>query len=282
MHLVELFRALAALAEPPTTETAAIAIEVGLPHAPTREDHTDFFVLQQPPYASVYLGADGMVGGDARDRIAGYWRALGSTPPPEPDHLATLLAAYAELCDRDEAEGDEKRQAQVRTARDALLWEHILSWLPVFLIKARQSAPGPYGVWAEILMEALLEEARGSTIDPVLPMHFHDVPPLASPSAGESDAFLAALLAPARTGMILARHDFKKAAEAAGLGVPPGERRHMLRALFEQDAGQTVQWLADQAAAWARHHDELVDDLGVVAEFWRRQADATSALLRSA
>jgi hypothetical protein len=56
----------------------------------------------------------------------------------------------------------------------------------------------------------------------------------------------------------------------------------MLRALFEQDAGQTVQWLADQAAAWARHHDELVDDLGVVAEFWRRQADATSALLRSA
>ena len=54
--------------------------------------HTDLFVFQLQPYASVYLGAEGMLGGEARDRIAGFWRALGASPPSEPDHLATMLA----------------------------------------------------------------------------------------------------------------------------------------------------------------------------------------------
>ena len=36
-----------------------------------------------------------MLGGEARDRIAGFWRALGLVPPPEPDHLAVMLGLYA-------------------------------------------------------------------------------------------------------------------------------------------------------------------------------------------
>ena len=61
--------------------------------------YMDLFGFQLYPYASVYLGSEGMLGGEARDRIAGFWRAIGEPPPSEPDHLAVLLALYARLCE---------------------------------------------------------------------------------------------------------------------------------------------------------------------------------------
>lgn len=51
---------------------------------PAVDEHTDVLVFQAYPYASIYLGAEGMLGGKARDRIAGFWRALGGEPPAEP------------------------------------------------------------------------------------------------------------------------------------------------------------------------------------------------------
>jgi TorA maturation chaperone TorD len=62
----------------------------GLP-GPQAHEHTEVFGLQLYPYASVYVGPEGMLGGEARDRIAGFWRVLRLTPATEPDHLATLL-----------------------------------------------------------------------------------------------------------------------------------------------------------------------------------------------
>ena len=104
---MEIFRALGALLEPPSPghERLAAALELG--PLPPAADHTDLFDFQLYPYASVYLGAEGMLGGEARDRIAGFWRALGLTPPPEPDHLAVMLGLYAGLCEG--PEGDRRR-----------------------------------------------------------------------------------------------------------------------------------------------------------------------------
>ena len=90
---MELFRALAVLAEPPRAETAHLAVALELGAVPEASEYTDLFVFQLYPYASVYLGAEGMLGGEARDRIAGFWRALGQVPPAEPDHLAVMNAS---------------------------------------------------------------------------------------------------------------------------------------------------------------------------------------------
>jgi hypothetical protein len=43
-------------------------------------------VLNCPPYAAVYLGAEGGFGGEAADRVAGFWRAIG-VPPPGPNQI---------------------------------------------------------------------------------------------------------------------------------------------------------------------------------------------------
>ena len=91
----ELLRALGAVADSPVA-ARAVAGPLGL--APVGEaEHTEVFVLNCPPYASVYLGPDGALGGEGADRAAGFWRALAITPPAEPDHLSALLALYARL-----------------------------------------------------------------------------------------------------------------------------------------------------------------------------------------
>src|SRR5918911_4254765 len=130
---MELFRALAVLAEPPTVKAARVAEALELGELPTADEYTELFVFQLYPYASVYLGSEGMIGGEARDRVAGFWRALGQMPPAEPDHLSVMLALYARLCELEEEESGGR--ANWHRARRAFLWEHLLSWLPVYLTK---------------------------------------------------------------------------------------------------------------------------------------------------
>ncbi len=117
---MELFRALASLSEPPTASHGRITEVLGLPPLPHEAASTDLFVMQLPPYASMYLGSEGMLGGDVRDRIAGFFAALHMSVPHEPDHLAVLLATYAAIADREAAEAEPAHALLWREARKAL------------------------------------------------------------------------------------------------------------------------------------------------------------------
>ncbi|MBA3349202.1 MAG: molecular chaperone TorD family protein, partial [Actinobacteria bacterium] len=117
-----LFRALGALCEAPHPAHAPIAHALGL-RATDASGYTEAFVFQLPPYASIYLGAEGMLGGEARGRIAGFWQAVGISPPGEPDHLAALLSLYAALDEAEEDESEPARRVMRREAKGALLWE---------------------------------------------------------------------------------------------------------------------------------------------------------------
>ena len=97
--MTEALRALAVLLEAPRPEHAPIAAALELPVPPAPDEHTAVVVFQAYPYASVYLGAEGMLGGEAADRVAGFWRVLGGEPPAEPDHLSVLLASVAALAE---------------------------------------------------------------------------------------------------------------------------------------------------------------------------------------
>src|SRR5260370_11337543 len=76
-----------------------------------------------------------MMGGEAADRIAGFWRALGQTPPAESDHVAVMLGLHARLGELEEQAADPPARERWRHARAAFLWEHLLCWLPIFLMK---------------------------------------------------------------------------------------------------------------------------------------------------
>jgi hypothetical protein len=275
----ELWRALGVLAEPVGPAHPGLADLLGLP-APAGRDWTEAFVVQLVPHASVYLGADGMLGGEAADRVAGFWRALRMPVPADADHLTTLLGLYASLVDRQAREPDRSRRVLLGRARAALLHEHLLSWLPTYLHAMRDVGPPAYVAWAGLLREAL--DAETSEVGPPdrLPAHLTAVPPMAGPDDG-LDTMLRALLCPARSGLVLARGHLATLARDARLGLRRGDRSRILRALLEQDPAAAQTLLADQAVVWEERHRADAPTTGPIAEHWASRASATATLLRA-
>lgn len=274
---MELFRALAVLVEPPDRAgVGRVAEALGLGAVPEVSAYTDVFVFQLYPYASVYVGAEGMLGGEARDRVAGFLAALGHGVTAEPDHVALLLGAYAGLCEVERGRGD----GRVRDARRALLWEHLLSWMPVYLDKVVRVAPRFYRRWAETLRAALDAEAGEMGAQAELPLHLREAPALPDPRESAPEEFLKSLLAPARSGLVLVRDDLARAARELGAGVRAGERLYALRSLVGQDAAGTLDWLAREAEDWHTLHLARRAAHGAVAEWWAARAASTAKLLR--
>jgi TorA maturation chaperone TorD len=265
--MTEALRALAVLLEAPRPEHAAIAAALELPVPPTADEYTSVLVFQAYPYASVYLGAEGMLGGEARDRTAGFWRALGGEPPAEPDHLSVLLAGVAGLADLAGAD-------PASSVCGALFWEHVASWMPPYLATIRRIGTPFYLAWAD-LCGALLAELAGDLGPPArLPLALRDAP--AHPDApADLDELLRALCAPVRTGVVLVRDDLERAAAELGLGVRAGERRFALRSLLAQDAAGVLGWLAAEARAQAA----ALVTLPPITAWWAARAHVGAAWL---
>ncbi len=280
---MEIFRALAIFAEPPTVKAERVAEVLGLGELPGADEYTEAFIFHLYPYASVYLGAEGMIGGEARDRVAGFWRALGQMPPAEPDHLAVMLAFYARLAELEEEAADDVRRESWRGARRAYLWEHLLSWLPVYLTKLTSAASRFYGEWGMMLSRALMSEALMVGDQEHLPLALREALGLVDPRSGErtTDEFLQSLVTPVRSGMILARADLTRAARELQLSLRQGERKFVLKALFAQDANGVFDWLIAEAAVWMRHHQGSRGGmLGQIAQAWEQKTERAAALLK--
>lgn len=263
----ELVRALGAVIEPPSEENAHIFEVLGLGGSPEPADHTDLFVMQLPPYASIYLGTEGMIGGDARDRAAGFWRAVGRVAPPEPDHLGHLMGLWAALMHEEASSEDAHRRSLVHHARATLAAEHLGTWLGPYLLKVGETATVPFRRWAELLSSVLAEERRPAD-DPVI-----DPGPLPA----EESAAAAFLLTPALSGLIITRNDLKRCAADTGLGLRIGERAFSLGALLTQDRTGVCAWLAEYAHGWSVRLRTA--EPGRISSTWPARADATASRL---
>jgi Nitrate reductase delta subunit len=278
----ELFRALGAVAGDPADARAASGA-LGLPAAGNAE-HTEVFVLNCPPYAAVYLGADGGLGGEAADRVAGFWRAIGVAPPAEPDHLTALLSLYASLGEAAAGTRAAAAGAALTRARRALFWEHLWPWLPAYL-EAVATFPA-LAAWAALTRRAVLVERAGHP-GGWLPLALRAAPPPLSPDCAPRD-LPGMLTTPARSGLILTRRCLAAGADAAGAGHRIGERRFTLRAMLEQEPAGTLRWLRAEAARWAGTHAALAPGRAArpggdaVQDWWADRARRTGAVLRAA
>ena len=275
----DLLRAGGVLAEPPGPQHRSLAHLLGIPE-PTGSDWTETFTVQLVPHASIYLGAEGMLGGEASERIAGFWRALRLPVPADPDHLTALLGLYASLIEAQASQPAGPRKVLFGQARAALLHEHLLSWLLAYTYAMSDVAPAPYTAWADLLRESLQAEVGeiGSPERP--PAHLRAAPPSAFVD-DSPDAVLAHLLCPVRSGLILARGHLAQLARHGDLGLRLGDRRRVLRALIEQNPATAVTMLADQAQRWAARHRADEPLCGPIATHWANRADATADLLRT-
>lgn len=274
----ELLRALGAVADSPGEgRTAARAL--GLRPVADAE-HTEVFVLNCPPYASVYLGPEGGRGGEGADRVAGFWRALGLIPPAEPDHLAALLSLYASL---GEAAGEARRPATAAAltrSGAALFAEHLWPWLPAYLAAVTDVAGPVLTAWAHLTQNAIGAEFATYPASAQLPLALRAAPAEASPSGGVVD-LTGHLTTPARSGIILTRRRLARGAAQAGVGHRIGERRFALRAMLEQDPPATLAWLAHEARRWEARHAARRPGDGT-SQWWTARASHTARLLRDA
>ena len=279
---VELLRGLAVLAEPPGAEHDELIAALALGSAPSPAEYSDVFLFQLYPYASVYLGGEGMMGGDAADRIAGFWRALGLEPPSEPDHLAALVGLYATLAEGESTlEGAERVLS--RRSRAALLHEHLTPWIFAYLDRMMEIGPPTYRRWAELLCHVLRESvtALASSMPSELPAHLRHALPLADPREIDPEDFLSGLLAPARTGMIVTRWDLARVAAEADIGLRAGERRYALEHLLAQRADAVLHLLAAEGRRQEAAHRRRAEWLGAAAAWLADRAGATAALLEA-
>jgi TorA maturation chaperone TorD len=273
----ELPRALGAVADAPAAARAA-GPALGL-DAVSDAEHTDVFVLNLPPYASVYLGPDGGIGGEGADRVAGFWRAIGITPPAEPDHLSALLGLYASL---GEAALDARRPATAAAlarSQASLFWEHLWPWLPGYTGAVTDLAAPALAGWARLARRVIAAESRVQPACPRLPLALRQAPPPPGAETGVG-ALTAALTTPVRSGMIVTRHRLALGAGQAGVGHRIGERRFALCAMLEQDPAATLRWLAGEAGRWQRRH--AASGAGDQAsQWWAARAARTRQYLRS-
>jgi Nitrate reductase delta subunit len=282
----ELLRALGAVADSPAA-ARSVGPALGLDPVGGAE-HTDAFVLNCPPYAAIYLGPQGAIGGEAADRVAGFWRAIGITPPAEPDHLAALLGLYARLGEAKSeaasgAGGGARRPATAAAlaqSQAVLFWEHLWPWLPAYLDAVTDLAVPSLTRWADLARRALAAEF--SALPPMAsprPLALRAAPPDAQPPAGLGD-LTEFVTIPVRSGLILTRRRLAEGAGRAGVGFRIGERRFALRAMLEQDPRATLSWLAGEAARWQRRHRERTPGDEVTA-WWAARAARTGQVLRA-
>ena len=279
MTSVELLRALSIFAEPPEPEHARVAGLLDLGDGIDGSAYAELFVFQLPPYASIYVGPEGWMGGEARERIAGFWRAVGRTPSADPDHLSVLLGLYAALSEEHE-QATGPGAALAEEACRALLHEHLAPWVFAYLDHAAELAAGGYKRWAELLRETLAREAERLGPPATLPVHLRAASGLPDPRSEGGEAFLKGLLAPVRSGVILTRAALGTIARDLGLGLRAGERRYALEGLLGQDAQATLAGLAAVGAREELAHRRRQGLLGEAARFLARRAEEAARLLR--
>lgn len=277
----DLVRTLAALCEEPGPALQPLADALDMP-LPTRADHTALFSFNAYPYASVYLGAQGHLGGAARDRIGGFWSAVGLQPPPEPDHLAALLGLWVTLSERAAHAVGAERVLRKRAAQ-ACWDEHLAPWVFIWLDAVDRCEAASYEQWSHLLREILREgatEGEGHEPGQDVALHYRTAPDPFEPSGRSGDEAIQGLLAPVVTGMVVLRADLERLGARLRLVVRVAERAYALRGLLAQDAQGTLTGLAELAAEQARRCRAWPHS--GAAAFWGPRAEATSERLREA
>ena len=278
--MIELIRALGMFCEAPSEEHVRIAKILGFSQTPSRDLYEGIFCRELPPYASENIDWGANSDGEGLERISGFWRALQRDVPNEPDHLSGLLGLVAYL---EELQGYEKEPARallIRRSRSALLWEHLLPWLPMYLDKVESIGDDTvYGDWARLLTEALVNEYRSLGPLESLPIHLTTSSGLPDPRDRGAKLFVSSLFCPNKSGFVLLFDDLSELATELGINPSNKDPRMTLEDLLRLAPKETLGALAKLAS---ETHSRLVSkwgSLGEITAYWEARNEESAILL---
>ncbi len=285
LPIVEAIPELAAqVAQPLDAEEAAAA-------------HQGLFGFQVFPYQSVFLGEDGLLGGRESERVRAAHRAAGYAPgaaADDPDHLAHELALLSFLCGAEadaHADGRAEMAAVARRQQAAVLGDHLLWWLPLFVPAVARQGDGFYAALAGLTWALVVDhwqEVDGAAAGTRwAPGGADDADAANEPAAGDAARQIGAhLLRPVRSGLFVSRADLARCARQAGLPHGFGDRRQMVATLldgaarFDRNAALAAalgELVAGAQGAWAT--PELAPAPAAIRRFWQARLVRTAALI---
>jgi TorA maturation chaperone TorD len=239
-----------------------------------RATYTRLFIIDMPPYASVYLDVPPVIGGEASLR---WERLLAERGQPllsleraaAPDHAGLYLRALA---------------ASVRDGAPAPVLREALRWLPQALTTiGRIDGAGFYARVAE-LVAAVLQTCTGTwhSEDTILADE--------EPTEPEDESLREItrwLSTPALSGWALSKHILRRLAKSFGVPVGMVERDRMLEQVFEASAldkrtGELLDALVEEWRCWHRALEIWQRELGDWAytlDPWKARLQRTHATL---
>jgi TorA maturation chaperone TorD len=276
---------------PDTWEAAAIlGVQVPVQRDPTAEDalaaaHVAVFGRSAPPYPSVWLGEDALMGGPVAAAAADLWARCGLPGAPadvEPDHLGVALRALGFLC---LAEADARRDgldpARILDLEREVVRTALLPAWCGFAAAVEAAGDARFGTVMALVGEALAGHAvdlRASVAEtPLVQLDLLD-----DPKTGLRQV-AGWLTTPARAGGWLSTSQIDQIAAAAGVPRGFGSRADMtLSLLFAAVDRGTLPEALDGARTLVDGWDARyasAEALGLPAAHWRGRVRATRDLL---
>lgn len=278
-----------------------------LPSAPDLDElaaeHYALFGYELFPYAGVFLGEGGLVGGVAvTDVVRQAYAALGLGCPddPSPDHLGQMLRLMAVLLDAELDAAAHDATADIRVVQAwqrRVLDQALLPWMPPLYAA---SVDQPRSLWTATVEMAVAVAGDHRADLPSLGVASTDdneAPIEGSADALDFDALLAdrrtglrtlasALVTPRRSGVYLARRDIEGIAQRSDVPRGFGGRCDMLERVLRSAAEYgALPRVTEQLQALLTQRDQALATLsaqrGLAAQIapWRARVRATQDML---
>lgn len=244
----------------PDAQTIARAVsELGLPAADPStalrasppelaRAYADIFLLNVPPYGTVYTDDDGELNAPAAQGMEALYAAQGYRPPElsqvgAPDHLGLCLGLLS-------------------TKEGRSILPSLLDWAPVccFAVEREPAAHRFYRALAKVTRDRLMAE----TVLPntQYPIHHSSREAIIHRSDVSLRDIVRFLLAPAQCGLFLSRSQLGQMAKGLGMQLPFGSRFEVAEWLLTA-AGQS-----DQAPLLLAAFEKEVDEWGAAYRQW--------------
>lgn len=259
-------------------------------------DHYALFSLEVFAYASVFLDAEGRLGGSTTDAVQQHYIQAGFMPALDresADHLGRELALLAFLSEAEIdalEDGNLHEAGRMRRQMQAFMDDHLLWWLPAFVQAVQQQAYPFYTALGRLTLDvvrdhrAALGEGAGFSGKPVVA----EPPDLLEDEGTGLKDIAAYLTIPAWSGLFLSRSDITRLGRSERLPRGFGSRvqtlTNLLRAAVEFDRMDALLHALDAHVARGERFYQEVSGHGqsstaTVAQMWLERLVTTRAVI---